>query len=99
MKVELLYSNGCPHWTVAQERLAQALTTLGRDDITVELRPVETTARAEEFGFTGCPMIRLDGRDKFAAGEQHVGLACRAYSTPEGLSGSPTVEQLLEVLS
>lgn len=60
MKVELLYSNGCPHWTVAQERLAQALTTLGRDDITVELRPVETTARAEEFGFTGCPMIRLD---------------------------------------
>jgi hypothetical protein len=99
MKVELLYFEGCPHWTVADERLAQALTTLRRDDITVERRQVETTTQAEEFGFTGSPTIRVDGRDPFATGEQQVGLACRVYSTPKGLSGSPTVEQLVEVLS
>lgn len=99
MKVELLYFEGCPNWTVADEQLAQALTTLRRDDITVERRQVETTTQAEEFGFTGSPTIRVDGRDPFATGEQHVGLACRVYSTPKGLSGSPTVEQLVEVLS
>jgi hypothetical protein len=99
MKVELLYFEGCPNWTVAEERLAEALTTLGRDDITVERRQVETTLQAEEFGFTGSPTIRVDGRDPFATGDQQVGLACRVYSTPDGLRGSPTVEQLVEVLS
>jgi hypothetical protein len=44
-------------------------------------------------------MVRVDGRDPFATGGEQVGLACRVYSTPGGLSGSPTVEQFMEVLS
>ena len=99
MKVELLYFDGCPHWTMADARLAQALKTLGRHDVTVEQRQVETTTQAQEFGFTGSPTIRVDGRDPFATGHQHAGMACRVYSTPEGLLGSPTVEQLMEALS
>ena len=99
MRVELLYFEACPHWAEADARLVQALTSLGRHDIKVERRQVETATQAEEFGFTGSPTIRVDGRDPFSSGEQHAGLACRVYSTPEGLRGSPTVVQLVEALS
>lgn len=99
MRVELLYFDGCPSWAVADERLARALRIVGRSDVTVVRRRVETDAEAEEAAFTGSPTIRVDDRDPFALGTEQVGLACRVYATPEGPSGSPTVEQLVDALS
>lgn len=99
MKVELLYFDGCPNWNVAEERLMDALTATGRDSITVHHRKVETIEEAAEVGFTGSPTVRIDGHDPFLTGGEQVGLACRVYATPEGLRGSPTVEQFIEVLS
>jgi len=99
VEVELLYFDGCPNWNLADERLRQALTAARRDTITVRHRRVETIEQAEEVGFTGSPTVRIDGHDPFAVGGEQVGLACRVYTTPEGLRGSPTVEQFVEVLS
>ena len=99
MRVELQYFDGCPNWTVADERLTEALRTVGHDDVSVERRRVETVEEAEELGFLGSPTIRIDGTDPFASGSEQVGLACRVYATPAGLSGSPTTTQLVEVLS
>lgn len=98
MRVALLYFDGCPNWTVADERLTEALRTSGHD-ASVERRRVETAEDAEELGFLGSPTIRIDGTDPFASGTEQVGLACRVYATPSGLSGSPTTDQLVEVLS
>lgn len=99
MRVELLYFDGCPNWTVADDRLTEALAAIGRTHITVERRRVETAEDAEAVGFTGSPTVRINGRDPFATGTEQVGLACRVYSTPDGLGGSPTVDQFVEVLS
>ncbi len=99
MPVELFYFDGCPSWRVAEERLTEALRSAGLDDITVQRRLVETAERAEEVGFTGSPTIRINGTDPFATGTEQVGLACRVYTTPAGLAGSPTLHQLLEVLA
>lgn len=99
MRVELLYFDGCPNWTVADSRLADALRVVARDDLAVHRRKVETVEDAVALGFTGSPTVLVDGSDPFATGSEQVGLACRVYSTPEGLAGSPTVEQLVEVLS
>jgi hypothetical protein len=99
MRVELLYFDGCPNWQVADERLAEALGALGRDDVVVERHHVETAERAEELRFIGSPTIRIDGMDPFATGEEQVGLACRVYRTETGPSGSPETAQLVEVLS
>lgn len=99
MQVELLYFAGCPNWTATDERLAEALQALGWKDVTVQRRLIETVEQAEESGFIGSPSIRINGTDPFASGDESVGLACRIYSTPEGLRGSPTTAQLLEVLS
>jgi hypothetical protein len=98
VRVELFYFDGCPSWTVAEERLTEALRTLGRDDVTVERWLVETAEQAEQVGFTGSPTIRIDGTDPFAIGTEHVGLACRVYPTPDGLAGSPTTARMFEVL-
>jgi hypothetical protein len=99
MRVELLYFDGCPHWKVAAERVAEALRALGRDDVVVERHLVETAEQAEELAFLGSPTIRIDGTDPFASGNEQVGLSCRLYATPAGLSGSPTTAQLQELLS
>ena len=99
MRVELFYFDGCPNWTVASDRLAEAIIALGRTDVTVVRRQVETAEEADAVGFTGSPTVRVDGRDPFATGGEHVGLACRVYTTPDGLGGSPTVAQLMEALS
>lgn len=99
MHVQLLYFHGCPHRVVAQQRLRSALATIGRRDQAVELVLVETSADAERLGFIGSPTLVVDGRDPFAKGGEHSALACRVYSTRWGQAGSPSVEQLVEVLS
>lgn len=99
MRVVLLYFDGCPNWTVADERLAEAARLVSRGDLTVHRRRVETEEDAIAVGFTGSPTILIDEKDPFATGDEQVGLACRVYSTPDGLAGSLSVEQLVEVLS
>ena len=99
MRVQLFYFDRCPNWVVADKRLKQALDTAHHSDVVVERQPVETAEEAELIGFTGSPTILVDGRDPFATGDEQIGLACRVYTTPDGLSGSPTIQQLTEMLT
>jgi hypothetical protein len=99
MDVRLLYFDGCPHGPVAEGRLRSALAGVGRDDVAIERVFVETPEDADRLGFIGSPTILVDGRDPFANGDEQPALACRVFSTPEGRAGSPTVDQLVEVLS
>jgi hypothetical protein len=99
MRVELHYFEGCPNWKVALERLNEALRAVGRADLIVQRRLVETADEAEELKFVGSPTIRIEGEDPFADGDAGVGLACRVYRTPTGLSASPTTAQLVQALS
>jgi hypothetical protein len=99
MDVRLLYFDGCPHWAVAEQRLRSASSSLGRGGETIRHVLVETSEDAEGLGFIGSPTILVDGHDPFASGDERPALACRVFSTAEGRAGSPTVEQLVEVLS
>ena len=99
MDLQLLYFDGCPHWTVAEERLRSALSRVGCHDEQIEHVLVETPDDAERLGFIGSPTILVGGVDPFASGDEQPALACRVFSTPEGRAGSPTVEQLVEVLA
>ncbi|GAA3823877.1 DF family (seleno)protein [Cellulomonas soli] len=98
MQVQLLYFEDCPHWQVADARLRAALDAVGRP-ADVEKVLVTTPDQAEQWGFHGSPSILVDGEDPFAQPGTHVGLSCRLYRTPDGVGGSPTVDQLIEVLS
>lgn len=92
MEITLQYFDGCPNWEVLDRRLAEALD--GRSDVRVTRQRVETAEDAERLGFHGSPTVLVDGVDPFADEHAPVGLACQVFSTPAGLAGSPTVDQL-----
>ena len=98
MDVQLLYFEGCPHQALAEERLRLALSIVGNEDRKIWHVLVETSEDAERMGFIGSPTILVGGLDPFAVGGERPALACRTFSTPEGRAGSPTVDQLVEVL-
>lgn len=98
MKVTLVYFDGCPNWQVADQRLHEALDQLGRHDSSVDYHQVVTPEQAESEQFRGSPTVLVDGVDPWADVNAEVGLSCRVFKTPDGLAGSPTVDQLMEVL-
>ena len=97
MQIQLLYFDGCPHWTVMADRLREALELLDYPTTTERL-PVESQEEAERLQFGGSPSILLNGTDPFRSPNSDIGLSCRVYSTPDGPSGSPTMEQLVGAL-
>jgi hypothetical protein len=98
VRISLLYFDGCPNWHVADDRLRQALVSVGQADAEVEYRQVSTPEEAEAAQFQGSPTVLVNGRDPFLDPGSPVGLSCRVYRTPDGLAGSPTVEQLVGIL-
>jgi hypothetical protein len=97
MDVSLLYFDDCPNWKVAEQRLAAIAAE--RPDVAVTRHRVETMEEAERLGFHGSPSILVDGVDVFAEPGAGVGLSCRVYRTPDGLAGTPTMEELRDVLA
>jgi hypothetical protein len=92
MRITLQYFDGCPNWEILDRRIAEAVD--GRSDAEVVHQRVETPEDALRVGFHGSPTVLVDGVDPFADGSAPVGLACRMFRTPDGMAGSPTVEQL-----
>ncbi|WP_019808810.1 DF family (seleno)protein [Saccharomonospora halophila] len=99
MDVELFYFTGCPNWHLAKERLSEAVTAVGHSVPEITLRAVETDEEARAFRVPGSPTIRVNGHDLFPAAAETDCLACRVYPTPDGLSGAPTVDQLIQALN
>lgn len=98
MKVVVQYSSDCPNWQRACDLVRQALHELAQPGEVLSLQAVSTPQEAEAVGFRGSPTVLVDGVDPWADPSAPVGLTCRVFSTPDGLAGSPTLEQLREVL-
>jgi hypothetical protein len=98
VRVTIRYFDGCPHWRIAYDRLRQVLREEGLIDGGPLLELVETPEDAERLRFVGSPTILIEGRDPFGETEAAFGLSCRVYTTPDGLAGSPTPDQLRAAL-
>ena len=97
MKVTLLYFDDCPNWVEADQHLILLQAEI--PDLETVRQQVETPEDAERLGFRGSPSILIDGVDPFADPDAPVGLSCRIYTTPSGPAGSPTLQQLRDVLT
>jgi hypothetical protein len=95
--VQLLYFDGCPHWTLMEERVRKALIMSGIPP-TIEHYLVKIPEDADDYCFAGSPSILLNGRDPFSASSGQAGLTCRVYSTPDGAAGAPTVAKLVAAI-
>ena len=96
MDVTLLYFDDCPNWKIADAHLRHLAEEIPGLHLTRHV--VDTPEEAERTLFRGSPSIVVDGEDPFADPDTPVGLSCRVYQTPDGPAGSPTLEQLREVL-
>ncbi len=98
MKVEILHIADCPNWQDAGRRMQEALTATDHDHVAVAFRLLLTSEDAAGAPFAGSPTITVDGADLFPTADRITDLACRIYSTPDGLAGSPTADQITDAL-
>jgi hypothetical protein len=70
VKVQLLFFDGCPHWTTMEEHLLEALVVTDKAEA-IERCVVETQETADAYRFAGSPLIRLDGRDPFTSSPEN----------------------------
>jgi hypothetical protein len=96
--IDLLYVPGCPNLDLARilVELALARTQLRA---TVRERAVHSLEEAERLGMRGSPTILIDGDDPFADRSHPAGMACRLYRSDGGVSGVPTLPQIVEAFS
>ncbi|WP_420179882.1 thioredoxin family protein [Paenarthrobacter sp. TA1.8] len=98
MEIEVFHIDNCPNTVTAVNHVEAALAALGREDIPVQLRRIETPADTLGTCFSGSPTIAADGTDIFPDGTPTRDLACRIYHRSEGFSGTPDIDQVIEAL-
>ncbi len=96
MDITLQYFDGCPNWTLVDERLR--LLSTERPDIALNYQLIDTAEKAERMSFHGSPTILIDGIDAFGDATTPVGLACRRYMTDKGSAGAPSMAQLKSII-
>ncbi len=100
MTIELLAFSGCPSHEEAHARLVALLRDLGREDVAVEVRWIESDEEAVAEHFVGSPTFRWHGRDLLPPnGSVPFGLTCRLYRRRDGrASPLPDPEDLRDAL-
>lgn len=89
MKAQVLCIDDCPNAAEAVTEMRDVLDSVGFVDMPVETVVIRSEAEAQEFSFGGSPTFLIDGVDLFPAPRTWA-LACRVYTTENGLAGLPT---------
>lgn len=98
LKIEFLYTEGCPHWeaTLADLRVLVATAVV---DAEIEAIPVNTLERAQQLEFPGSPTVRIDGEDvDLDLPETPFGLECREYDVEGEMQNRPPSEWIMAAL-
>ncbi len=84
MRLELLYTPGCPNLQKVRDLLREILHSLG---LNLSPREIEVSdpGQAEAEAFPGSPTIRLDGQDLEPESARTVASGCRIYKTGTGV--------------
>ena len=97
VRINILYVRDCPNLAAARTRVHEALRDAGLSALVEEVEIV-TPEDARRLGMHGSPTILIDGHDPFRMAEE-PSLACRLYRSDGGVEGSPTVAELVGILS
>ncbi len=100
MRVELLWSTGCPHYRSARTLIADVACALGLSPQVEEIA-VEDEPTGRLLCFPGSPTIRVDGLDVEPGWEACADCTprCRVYATAAGLRGLPEREWVERALA
>lgn len=95
MKIEVLYFDGCPNYSLAVDRIRDVLKEEGTAAEISEVK-VRDERTAQAIGFLGSPSIRIDGVDVEAAARssKDFGMMCRTYLDCGKRVGLPSRESI-----
>lgn len=95
MKVQVLYFDGCPHYSLTVELVTQTLRAQGID-AGVERVAVTTPEQAQSIEFLGSPTVRINGLDvePEARVQKSYGFGCRTYIDSNKRIGLPTRQMI-----
>lgn len=90
MKIEVLYSPGCPNYLPVVEQIQRVLAS---ESLRVQIGSVvvRTDAEARKLMFPGSPTIRVDGQDIDPDQTIVPGLKCRLYANLQGVPSEEMV--------
>ncbi len=99
LKIDILYTEDCTEWQIADQLVQQALNELGLE-AEINYWLVESDRQALDWAFAGSPTIFVNGADMFPSFKNaSQGLTLRTYITDEGIMGHPTYQMVLDALS
>jgi hypothetical protein len=90
MRVELLYTEGCPGAAALLARV-RVLLDEADDGTPIQQRLIVSDQDARRERFLGSPTLRVDGRDvdPDAHARDDYAVACRLYPTADGRANIP----------
>ena len=88
----------CPNHQLMVDLARRALDDVGRRDVAIDERVIETLPDAVDAGMRGSPTVLIDGRDPFADTTTEPSISCRLYRTPAGYAGIPPRDALVAAL-
>jgi len=97
VNIELLTTAGCPHEAAAVELVTSALADTGIEAV-ITRTIITSDGQARQRAFIGSPTILVNQNDPFHRPDAPVALACRLYTTPDGVRGVPALRDLREAL-
>jgi thiol-disulfide isomerase/thioredoxin len=98
MVIRVMTFEGCPSCAAATLLVEEAVQEL-RLPAAIEAIYVNDEDEARRIGFLGSPSIQVDGRDiEVSRRDKKGAYACRLYSTPDGITGVPPKELLVDAI-
>jgi glutaredoxin len=98
MVIRVLTFEGCPHCEAARDLVEKTVRDL-QLKADVQAIQVKDECEARQYGFLGSPSVQIDGhdieRDRRSDASSY---SCRVYKTPNGLTGVPPRELLVEAI-
>src|SRR5260370_4558330 len=97
MKIEVLYIDGCPHFSATVDAVKRALGQFGLTCPVIEMS-VTVQKIAVHIGFLGSPTVRINGLDIEPPARMRTafGMMCRTY---EGSSGVPSADLIRSAIT
>lgn len=98
MVIRVLTFEGCPHGEAAADLVEKTVRDLHlKADI--KAIQVKSESEARRYQFLGSPSIQVDGQDiERKRRNEAPSFACRVYRTPNGITGVPPRELLVDAI-
>jgi len=98
MTIRIMTFEGCPNCGATRELVEKTVRELNIN-ADIEAIQVRDENEAQRYGFLGSPTVQIDGQDiETSRRREKASFSCRVYRTPDGLTGVPPKNLLVDAL-